>query len=90
MRRNTHRKLKDKVYKRDNWTCQLKLSPKCKGYMLPDYEKWKNGKMTRRRVGISVDHKRPISKGGKWSLDNLVCACTPCNQLKGNHYDDDG
>lgn len=90
MRRNHHRKLKDKVYKRDNYTCQLRLSSACKGYMLPDYEKWKRGQMTRKRVGLSVDHTRPLSKGGKWSLDNLKCACLPCNNLKGNTYEDDG
>lgn len=33
--------------------------------------------------GDTVDHVIPISKGGKDSLENLVCCCHRCNRLKG-------
>lgn len=32
----------------------------------------------------TLDHVIPKSRGGKWSWDNLVLACTKCNQHKGN------
>lgn len=31
-----------------------------------------------------IDHVVPLSKGGKSTLDNLVVACGPCNQSKGD------
>ena len=32
----------------------------------------------------TVDHVRPISKGGTDEPDNLLAACTRCNYSKGN------
>lgn len=32
----------------------------------------------------TMDHVRPKSKGGTNRMDNLVLACSPCNQLKGD------
>lgn len=29
-----------------------------------------------------MDHKIPISRGGPDCLDNMVCSCKPCNELK--------
>lgn len=34
------------------------------------------------KYGNTVDHIIPLSKGGKTSLENLVCACEKCNDLK--------
>jgi len=31
-----------------------------------------------------IDHKTPISRGGKHTLDNLCCACEHCNCVKGD------
>lgn len=31
-----------------------------------------------------LDHKVPIRHGGRWTLDNLVCVCADCNNLKGH------
>lgn len=84
MARNYHTKLKRKAFERDAYTCQLKIHPGCKGDMRQAWDDWKLKRITRRRVGISVDHKQPLSKGGTWSLDNMFTACVPCNQLKGN------
>jgi 5-methylcytosine-specific restriction endonuclease McrA len=33
--------------------------------------------------GESVDHVLPLSRGGLWTWDNLVCACHRCNAKKG-------
>ena len=84
MKRNYHTKLKHKVFKRDNYTCQLKLHTQCRGDMSKDYLRYKAKQITRTRLAISVDHLTPLSRGGKWHIDNLVTACTFCNLKKGN------
>jgi len=84
MAKNYHTKLKRKAFERDNYICQLNIHPECKGDMRQAWNDWKLKRITRRRVGISVDHKQPLSRGGKWELSNMVTACVPCNQLKGN------
>ncbi len=33
---------------------------------------------------LSLDHVIPISRGGKSTWENVVCACLPCNVSKGN------
>ena len=33
---------------------------------------------------LSLDHVVPISRGGKSTWHNVVCACLPCNVRKGN------
>lgn len=33
---------------------------------------------------MTVDHLVPLDRGGTDDIDNLVCACFVCNQLKGN------
>ena len=32
----------------------------------------------------TIDHKRPLARGGAWTADNLQPACTPCNKRKGS------
>ena len=34
---------------------------------------------------ITIDHVMPRSRGGKDTWANLVAACVPCNNRKGNH-----
>lgn len=34
---------------------------------------------------ITVDHIIPVSKGGKWTWDNLVTACESCNAKKSDN-----
>lgn len=38
---------------------------------------------------ISLDHVLPISRGGKDTWENLVTACFPCNNKKGNRTPDE-
>lgn len=33
---------------------------------------------------LTIDHVLPLSKGGKHTWDNVVIACAPCNQRKGD------
>jgi len=35
---------------------------------------------------LEVDHREPVSLGGGNHLSNLVTACRPCNQGKGNRF----
>lgn len=35
-------------------------------------------------VPLNIDHLRPRSRGGSDRISNLVLACVPCNQAKGN------
>ncbi len=34
---------------------------------------------------LAMDHIVPLSKGGRYDLDNIVPACQPCNSSKGTH-----
>lgn len=34
---------------------------------------------------LTIDHVIPKARGGKDTWENLVCACTKCNNQKGNH-----
>lgn len=36
------------------------------------------------RRSATLDHLIPTSKGGKSTWENSVCACGPCNAMKGN------
>lgn len=33
---------------------------------------------------FTIDHVKPVSKGGTDDYNNVVCSCKSCNQLKGN------
>ena len=62
------------VLRRDNYTCAycgIRPGEKQRGRLL---------------VGQSftLDHVIPVSRGGKNSWGNTVCACPACNQRKGN------
>jgi 5-methylcytosine-specific restriction endonuclease McrA len=55
-----------------------------------DYRCFYCGVSCTRRQGLyapvypTLDHKRPIARGGNWSRSNLVCACRRCNEAKGD------
>ena len=42
-----------------------------------------------RRDALTVDHVYPKSRGGRDTWENLVAACTPCNNRKGNRTPDE-
>jgi hypothetical protein len=35
---------------------------------------------------LTIDHYQPISKGGGDQIDNLIYACSRCNEYKGDYY----
>jgi 5-methylcytosine-specific restriction endonuclease McrA len=41
------------------------------------------------RDSLTVDHVLPRSRGGRDTWENLVAACTPCNNKKGNRTPDE-
>jgi 5-methylcytosine-specific restriction endonuclease McrA len=62
------------VLQRDAYTCGycgVKPGDKQRGYLLS-------------RRDFTVDHILPLSRGGKNTWGNTVCACAMCNQRKGN------
>lgn len=76
------------VYERDDYKCRY-----CSRDMKEAYLLWRSLKgtikipcvpraMTLARVGISIDHVVPVSKGGRFVVENLVTACKRCNQKK--------
>ncbi len=65
-----NRKKKLRVWVRDKFKCQLKISPYC----IPDLT----------IDNATVDHTKAVSKGGTNDENNLVTACQPCNNLKGD------
>ena len=38
---------------------------------------------------LTIDHVMPKSRGGRDTWENLVAACTPCNNRKGNRTPDE-
>lgn len=37
---------------------------------------------------LTRDHFKPLTKGGRNSIDNMVYACADCNQAKGDYFSD--
>lgn len=62
------------VFQRDNYTCGY--CGICLG------EKQRNKSLS--RSDFTIDHVLPVSRGGKNSWTNTVCACAVCNQRKSN------
>ncbi|MBC7805225.1 MAG: HNH endonuclease [Akkermansiaceae bacterium] len=38
---------------------------------------------------LTRDHFKPLTKGGRNSIDNMVYSCAHCNQSKGDYFSDD-
>lgn len=64
------------VYARDDWTCQL-----CQEPIDPDLA-WPDG------GSRSIDHIRPLSRGGHHVLSNVQAAHLACNLRKACSYED--
>lgn len=37
-----------------------------------------------RELPLEMEHFIPLSKLGEFSVNNIICACKPCNSSKGN------
>lgn len=61
------------VYLRDNFTCQLQSTSRCKE---------NNGKA--KIEDLTIDHVVPRSHGGKTSWINVCTSCKDCNSEKGD------
>jgi predicted restriction endonuclease len=68
-------KLFHDAFERDNHRCVY-----CGKYLLADFEVFMSAK---------EDHLRPLSKGGKNELSNIVISCNVCNRLKSNYFPDE-
>lgn len=64
---------RNNVYIRDNFTCQLQTTSRCKQA---------HGKV--KLSELTIDHIVPRSRGGKTSWLNVCTACKECNSEKGN------
>lgn len=61
------------VYLRDDFTCQLQTTRRCKGVQ---------GKI--KLAELTLDHVVPRSAGGKTNWTNVCTSCKECNSEKGN------
>lgn len=74
------------VLNRDKWTCMM---PVCKHPTTRAIDSKLDGKHN--RWSPTVDHRKPKSKGGKFTPDNLRAAHAICNSFAGNFgYFEDG
>ena len=64
---------RNNVYIRDNFTCQLQTTSRCKQVL---------GKV--KATELTIDHILPRSRGGKTSWLNVCTACKDCNSEKGS------
>lgn len=65
---------REAVLRRDRYVCAYcgaQLGDRRRGRTLNKYD-------------FTVDHILPISRGGKNTWGNTICACAPCNQRKAN------
>lgn len=103
MRRSIPKQIQLKIWKRDRWVCQYcgrpvffgptlklleKLSPS-HGYYHP-HGKASEMLLLFRWLWASIDHVKPISKGGEDTEDNYVTACWECNLKIGNKTKEEG
>ena len=64
---------RNNIYLRDNFTCQLQTTSRCKD---------RQGKS--HIADLTLDHVIPKSHGGKTSWTNVTTCCKTCNSEKGN------
>jgi 5-methylcytosine-specific restriction endonuclease McrA len=66
---------RNNVYLRDDFTCQLQSTSRCKD---------RHGKSN--IADLTLDHVVPKSHGGKTNWTNVVTCCKTCNSEKGNDH----
>ncbi len=62
------------IFNRDEWICQICRKIVNKDVKVPDYD------------APTIDHIKPLSKGGIDAPSNVQLACFICNSRKGNMY----
>ncbi len=75
------------VWERDDWICHY-----CGANLWMAYALWKRYCVFGSRFGLkikahfrpTVDHVIPKSKGGEYSVKNLVTSCCECNNKRGD------
>lgn len=72
---NRKKRIKRKIWKRDNYICQYCFKD-LSSSMITEFKRLPHG-------DITVDHIIPLIKGGTWRMYNLVTACRKCNGSKG-------
>lgn len=68
-----------KLYKRDNGVCYI-----CGKVCDWTDSEWKDGVFIIGRNYPTIEHLKPLSKGGNHTWDNIKLACLSCNSKKGN------
>jgi len=63
------------IFERDNWICALCKNPIDKNLKAPN------------PMSVSLDHTKPIAKGGGHTRENVQTAHLSCNQKKSAKYD---
>ena len=66
---------REAVLRRDRYICGycgVRISEKRRGYVME-------------KQHFTVDHVLPLSRGGRNTWGNTICACAACNQRKANH-----
>lgn len=66
--------VRHRVFARDHWVCKL-----CGRHVYLTM-----------KPRASIDHVKPVSRGGTDDPDNLQTACVDCNNAKGDSYDAGG
>lgn len=64
----------EEIFERDGWLCQICGDEIDRDLMFPD------------RRSVSLDHIRPIARGGEHVRSNVQCAHLGCNSSKGATY----
>ncbi len=81
--------MRERIYERDNWTCQLcdlAFDKDARWRDDPGYAPVLNVPGRKFWVLLEIDHIVPIRHGGTHDPENLRALCQPCNSSKGHKH----